>query len=354
MPRTTTLTPPASYDKASLIVLLRPPPVTDTRKVPLVPPLARHTTLLSDAQSDASHADPPTRPAALDAYTPNPDPLTVTLAHPVLPTLPRTTTLTPPASYDKASLVVPAIKPAVIITRRVAEMPLPARHTTLLSDAQSDASHADPPTRPAALDAYVPNPDPLTVTLTLPVLKTFIRITLETRCASYDAASLIDPVLMPAVTDTWRVPPVPRAARHITELSDTQSDASHADAPTRPATLDPYNPKPDPATVTLTLPVPPAFPLTILLSNDASYERTPLNVPARTPIVTPTRRLAVSPMPPLHLMLLSDIQSVASHAEGPMRVTPVTDISPKLDPCTVTLIDPVLATLPRTVVLNDG
>jgi hypothetical protein len=91
----------------------------------------------------------------------------------------RVSPLKAAASYDTAALKDPVAKPAVMTTRRLAEMPEPARHTTELSDAQSDASHADALTRADTLVEYVPNPDPETVTLTLPVTTTFIRITLE-------------------------------------------------------------------------------------------------------------------------------------------------------------------------------
>ena len=80
---------------------------------------------------------------------PMPDPDTVTLTEPVLAVLPRPTPDTDPASYDAASVVVPAADPAVTDTRSVPCTPPTTRQRTLESDAHALDSHAVPPVRAA-------------------------------------------------------------------------------------------------------------------------------------------------------------------------------------------------------------
>lgn len=73
----------------------------------------------------------------------------------------------------------------------------------------------------------------------------------------YVHASDTVPDLTPAVTTTGRYPPDPPACLHITLLSDVQSEASHVVNPIRPDVVDPYDPNPDPVTVTLSDRAPP-------------------------------------------------------------------------------------------------
>ena len=67
----------------------------------------------------------------------------------MLAVLPRPTPDTDPASYDAASVVVPAADPAVTDTRSVPCTPPTTRQRTLESDAHSLDSHAVPPVRAA-------------------------------------------------------------------------------------------------------------------------------------------------------------------------------------------------------------
>ena len=76
-----------------------------------------------------------------------PDPDTVMLTDPVLAALLLFTLDSNPTSYDTASVVVPALPPAVTDTRSVPYTPPALRHRTLESDSHSLDSHAVPPTR---------------------------------------------------------------------------------------------------------------------------------------------------------------------------------------------------------------
>ena len=51
---------------------------------------------------------------------------------------------------------------------------------------------------------------------------------------------------------------------------------------------------------------------------------------------------------------MSDSHVVLSHAVDPTRRLPVYVVSPKFDPCTVTLADPVLARIVGLITLSDA
>ena len=105
-------------------------------------------------------------------------------------------------------------------------------------------------------------------------------------------------------------------------------------------------PSPDPYTVTLTDPVPAIFDLNIMLSNPKSDDIACVIEPAASPTVIDTDRLLRATCPVIQLADVSDTQSVASQAVWPALAAPVYDaIGPSPDPYTVTLDEPVPATL---------
>ena len=102
-----------------------------------------------------------------------------------------------------------------------------------------------------------------------------------------------------------------------------------------------------PCTVTLADPVAALLALRITLSMPTSKDNTKLTLPCLTPALIPTCRLPITPCPTWHRMDVSASHVVRSHAVLPTLVEAVYVVSPRLDPCTVTLDDPVAARLLR-------
>ena len=103
----------------------------------------------------------------------------------------------------------------------------------------------------------------------------------------------------------------------------------------------------DPCTVTLVDPVDALLVLRMMLSMPTSKDRPELTLPYLTPTLIPTSRLPITPRPTWHRRDVSASHVVRSHAVLPTLVEAVYVVSPRLDPCTVTLDDPVAARLLR-------
>jgi len=102
-----------------------------------------------------------------------------------------------------------------------------------------------------------------------------------------------------------------------------------------------------PCTVTLADPVAPAFAFRITLIMLVSSDTPRLTLPCLTPAVKVASRLPITPCPAWHRSDVSASHVVRSHTVRPRLTDPVYVVSPRLDPCTVTLVDPVAAQLPR-------
>jgi hypothetical protein len=102
-----------------------------------------------------------------------------------------------------------------------------------------------------------------------------------------------------------------------------------------------------PCSVTLADPVAAPLALRMTLSMPASKDNTALTLPYLTPALIPTCRLPITPCPTWHRIDVSASHVVRSHAVWPTLVEAVYVVSPRLDPCTVTLDDPVAARLLR-------
>ena len=74
-------------------------------------------------------------------------------------------------------------------------------------------------------------------------------------------------------------------------------------------------------------------------------------LPKRPPAVAKTRRLPITPAVARQLKELSDVHKVPPQAVGPSLPCAVKLASPKLDPCNVTLVDPVAGLLDLCSVL---
>ncbi len=102
-----------------------------------------------------------------------------------------------------------------------------------------------------------------------------------------------------------------------------------------------------PCTVTLADPVAALLALRITLSMPTSRDSPALTLPCLTPALIPTCRLPITPCPTWHRIDVSASHVVRSHAVLPTLVDAVYVASPRLNPCTVTLDDPVAARLLR-------
>ena len=128
---------------------------------------------------------------------------------------------------------VPTPDPAVTTAPTLPPDPDPTLHLTELSDTHPVPSHPVPPVPPPTLYDPVPRLPPLTVRLPCPVVPWFTTPAPHPRPAgtSYDPPPVIVLDRIPAVTYVARLPPAPPPPPHLTELSDTQSVASHCVPP---------------------------------------------------------------------------------------------------------------------------
>ena len=143
------------------------------------------------------------------------------------------------------------------------------------------------------------------------------------------------------------LPSTPCELWQRTDVSDSHVDRSHRVCPAPPCAVYVARPMLAPCTVTLADPVAALFVLRMTLSMPTSKDTTTLTLPYRTPALIPTCRLPITPCPTWHRIDVSASHVVRSHAVLPTLVEPVYVVSPRLDPYTVTLVDPVAARLLR-------
>ena len=112
---------------------------------------------------------------------------------------------------------------------------------------------------------------------------------------------------------------------------------------------------PAPCTVTLADPVVAQLPPnSTLTAATASIEKPCDMLPTRTPADTDTRLLRARPWPTWHRTDESDSHVVRSQAVPPTDIDNVYPASPRFEPCTVTLADPVAAAFERLKTLSDA
>lgn len=102
-----------------------------------------------------------------------------------------------------------------------------------------------------------------------------------------------------------------------------------------------------PCNVTLVDPVAAPFPFRITLIMPASSDSPWLKLPYLPPVVRVTCRVPATPCPVWHRTDVSASHVVRSHILLPSLVMPEYDVSPRFDPCTLKLADPVAAQLVR-------
>ena len=123
-------------------------------------------------------------------------------------------------------------------------------------------------------------------------------------------------------------------------MSDSHVDRSHADTLSLKADVNAADPKPPPCTVILADPVAAVFVRRTALLVSESKEKPWVLLPTVCD-VTDIWRLPITPSPVRHRADVSDSHAVLSHAVRPTRVPTVYVAYPKLNPCTVTLAEPV-------------
>ena len=134
-------------------------------------------------------------------------------------------------------------------------------------------------------------------------------------------------------------------------MSDSHADRSLAVRPTTPEELYAECPILAPCIVMLVDPVAALFVLRITLIILRSADKPRLKLPYLNPAVRAAGRLPVTPCPDWHRTDVSASHVVRSHTVLPRLVAPVYVVSPRFDPCTVILMDPVAAEFFRLVTL---
>ena len=104
------------------------------------------------------------------------------------------------------------------------------------------------------------------------------------------------------MTPVLLVPLTPPPTRHLVDVSDSHSVASHPVCPSLTPPVYVASPMPPPCTVTLVDPVAPLFPLRITLMLPTSVEYASVRLPDRSPTVTDTLRVPLAPPPTRHLV----------------------------------------------------
>ena len=135
-------------------------------------------------------------------------------------------------------------------------------------------------------------------------------------------------------------------------VPDTQTELSHAVNPKRaPPVYVGISSSIEPVTVTISPPAGNRFTVVFIRRTEEIDTRSELSAtlidPALEPRVTKMPRLPAPSLAALHCIDVSDSHSVDSHPVCPARPIAVSDVSPSPDPCTVTDVEPVPATLLR-------
>ena len=180
-----------------------------------------------------------------------------------------------------------------------------------------------------------------------PVEARLVRSTTLTATLSTDSKYVALTTRPPVLKLSWRLPLRPCELWHRTDVSDSHVDRSHRVCPPAPCAVYVARPMLAPCIVTLADPVAALLVLRITLSMPASRDSPALTLPYLTPALIPTCRLPITPCPTWHRTDVSASHVVRSHAVLPTLVEAVYVVSPRLDPCTVTLDDPVAARLLR-------
>jgi hypothetical protein len=101
--------------------------------------------------------------------------------------------------------------------------------------------------------------------------------------------------------------------RQMMEVSETHTEASHAENAYLTQTVGPVIPKPEPKAVILIAPVDAAFAIQLELTAPMASDKNCVLLPVLLPVVRVTRLVHARPCPILHSAAVSESQSVASN-----------------------------------------
>ena len=124
-------------------------------------------------------------------------------------------------------------------------------------------------------------------------------------------------------------------------MSDSHPLRSQDVDPTRTPSEYTPSPRSDPHTLTLKDPLDTTFPLLPTLTDPSSKDIATLKLPTRTPTLTATATLLITPRPTRHITPLSDPHTDCSHAVRPTLTPKLYPALPYPAPCTDKLDDPV-------------
>ena len=207
-------------------------------------------------------------------------------------------------------------------TRRIALIPtfldegnIPdVTHFNTESDSQFVSSLAVPPTCvPCDVDTS-PIPRPCRVTTTPPVLAEFQRVLAPTCGVSADTAPVMLEVRWPVVRSRRKLLFSIWDTMPAIEVSENQPVEESAVLPTRAAELTAKMPKNEPWRLILTDEVHGRFILVRLLNELESADNASVSEDVCSPFVSKTVNDAVINEPPLHMMEVTLVQTVNSHA----------------------------------------
>jgi len=216
-----------------------------------------------------------------------------------------------------------------------------------VSDSQVDRSHVV--NEICAPEVYVASPTlaPRKVILAEPVAALLLDSTTLTDTSWTDIKAETEPIRRPTLNICFHELALLCKLRHRSVVPDSQVDRSQDVRPIAPLAVNAACPMFAPCTVTLADPVAPRFALRITLKLLASNDPPWLKLPYLTPAVNVASRLPITPCPAWHRSDVSASHVVRSHAVRPRLADPVYAVRPRLDPCTVTLVDPLAAQLLR-------
>lgn len=163
------------------------------------------------------------------------------------------------------------------------------------------------------------------------------------RPTSKETPRLTLPDRAPVDTTSRRLVVTPLDIRHVRLVSEPHLDCSQLECPIRTAPELSAARKLPPCNVTKVEPVARPFVRLTTLKADLSALIARDMLPTRDTTVAATIRELRPSWLIWHTRLVSDCHALPSHAVAPTRTDPEYPTTPTLEPCSVTLIDPVVA-----------
>ena len=254
-----------------------------------------------------------------------------------------------------ALVTLPTRCPTLIDSLPLPDTPDPVRPAVDVSDIHAVRSQLVNPALATCVYPANPRPPPTTVTRADPVQTPFPRSSTLKALASVLYALVKLPTRRPTLSTTRRLPITRDPVELSTAVSDTHVVLSQADPPTRALTLYPDILPPAMYTIMLADPVEAELLCLNMLSDPLSDENPALTLPPRSPTLTASRPLPVKLATLRQATDVSEYQVVTSQAvQAALTATEYPPDSPILSPCSVTLVEPVVAALGMCTLLTKA